>query len=190
MRENETKNKYKRIIVVEGIKDKRACDEIIKVNSIMAQDEYYIHECKGYSCVEDYLKKGINREKFITSGIAEKVFVLVDADENPSKRYKDVLNCLNKEYFNKPSKLGIYSKKQNEKINVGIYLCPNNKDQVAFESLLLDSLKNGGNKLFLECINKYFNCIKIFSDKLTRNNIDKRKFRIYIDTLTTKQLGL
>jgi len=117
----------------------------------------------------------------IYNGSINNILIIVDADKNPKKRFQDIVKIIKKDNFstnyNIPQTLGVVNKKEENKINIGVFLFPNNKDTGSLETLLYDNL-NIKSKNKKECAEDYIQCIQNKESEMTENNISKAKFRI------------
>ena len=127
---------------------------------------------------------------FITNGLSDysigkfkNVLIIGDADNKLTKRFNEIKKCFNgqHQHFELPqSKSDTLPNSQN-KINVNIYLLPNNKDKGGLETLCLKALKSKKWQEKLSCVKFYMSCLsrKRIDPGLTENNKDKAKFRVY-----------
>jgi len=124
---NKFKPNLKRIIIVEGKKDEEVCREIISTNKILGDDEFEIINSKGINKLKNYLKFIINKQRHIYHRFTEKLLVLVDADEDCTKRFEEILKCLNNEIFVLPDKPGVFSDRKGNRISVLFLSAPTMK---------------------------------------------------------------
>ena len=80
------------------------------------------------------LKTGLKQSEFV-NGNVKNLLIIVDADENPENRFKELKKSLSEnsnKNFNIPNKLNEIKQENNRKVNVGIFLFPNckNKDEI------------------------------------------------------------
>ncbi|MEA1936593.1 MAG: DUF3226 domain-containing protein [Patescibacteria group bacterium] len=106
------------------------------------------------------------------------LLVIVDADEeNIEKRFEEIKNKFNKNKFNIPIKIGSIDCNDSEKINLGIFLLPNNKDKGSMDTLVYSALKNSSEK-FKSCVKLHRECFKKNGlKKGTENQEDKFNLR-------------
>lgn len=119
---------------------------------------------------------------FSEPNISKILLIIVDADENPKQRFKDICNALDKNIFSIPKQVATYGNETN-KIKVGIFLFPNSKEKGSLETLCYDAIKENPTKKknFIETYLKNLKENKIDST-LTENNKSKAKFRIFMST--------
>lgn len=140
-------------------------------------------ESGGIEDIKKLLKIGLRK---IT---AKNVLIIVDADEDADKRFKEVQEALKSrndkgENFNLPKKLGEINKEDRSKIDVGVFLLPNNKDKGSLETLLVKALNHPQKEDKNQCIEEYFKCLKRKKDidkisEITENNKSKATYRIF-----------
>jgi len=94
------------------------------------------------------------------------LLIIVDADEeNIKKRFKEIKNKFNKNKFNIPVKLGDIDCSDPEKVNLGIFLLPNNKDKGSMDTLVYNALE--------ENTEKFKDCVKLHRECFERNGLAK-----------------
>jgi len=132
--------------------------------------------------VLEYLKN-LPKEPDITSGEIKNLLIIVDADQNIHKRFNDIRDIIkkNKDIFSLPDELGKI-KKEEGKINVGVYLFPDCNVTGALENLIL-----GCNDVFSDkknCIEGYLACLdgKKIDSGMTKNQCAKAMVRIMATT--------
>ncbi len=106
------------------------------------------------------------------------LLIIVDTDEeNTEERFKEIKNKFNKNKFNIPAKLGDIDYSDSEKVNLGIFLLPNNKDKGSMDTLVYSTLKNDTEK-FKDCVRLHRECFKKNGlMKGTKNQEDKFSLR-------------
>jgi len=113
------------------------------------------------------------------SGINLKcLLIIVDTDEeNIEKRFKEIKNKFSKNKFNIPVKLGGIGSSDSEKVNLGIFLLPNNKNKGSMDTLVYSALKKNTEK-FKDCVKLHRRCFgKNGLAKGTENQEDKFSLR-------------
>lgn len=181
----------KTIIITEstdnGI-DKKLLSELIKckaLDSFLNSIEF--NQSGSISDVCKELQTGLRQREFI-DGNVKNLLIIVDADENPKNRFEELKRNLLKnsnKNFNFPDKLNIVDKKDNEKINVGIFLFPDCENKGSLETLCLKALKHNKKDEKLKCVESYFDCLRskeIDINEKTEDNKSKSKFRIFMAT--------
>ncbi len=181
----------KTIIITESSKDgvdKRLLSGLIKCK--ISDSFLNLVEFNPSGSISDVLKKletGLRERKFINRNV-ENLLIIVDADENPENRFKELKKSLSKnsnKNFNLPDKLNEVNKEDSKKINVGIFLFPDCENKGSLETLCLEALKHDKREEKLDCVKKYFDCLeskKIETNKATENNKSKSKFRVFMAT--------
>lgn len=182
---------FKTIIITESTEmgvDKKLLSELIK--NRISEDFFNSVEITPRTdtygvCKE--LKTGLQEAK-LRDGNIKNLLIIVDADENPESRFKEIKTALSEnsnKNFNIPDGLNIVDKKDSEKINVGIFLFPDCENKGSLETLCLEAIKHDKKKEKLDCVEKYFNCLKgkkIDISEETENNKSKSKFQVFMAT--------
>ena len=92
------------------------------------------------------------------------LLIIVDTDEkNVEERFKEIKSKFKKELFNLPVKLGDISCDDPKKVNLGIFLLPNNKDKGSMETLAYSALEDN--------VEKYKDCVKLHKECFKRNGL-------------------
>lgn len=181
----------KTIIITESSKDgvdKRLLSGLIKCKI----SDSFLNSVKfnPSGSISDVLKKletGLRERKFI-NGNVENLLIIVDADENPENRFKELKKCLSEssnKNFNLPDKLNEISKEDNKKINVGVFLFPDCENKGSLETLCLKALKHDKREEKMNCVKNYFECLEknnVDIHNATENNKSKSKFRVFMAT--------
>lgn len=185
------------LIILEGSTDKSIINNIIKKNNLFdGKDIIYFPKEKnkeGIILALDYIKS-LKTIPEVTTKKLNKILIIVDADEYPEKRFKNILKILEeqREELKKfdidkmPEKCGEFVRNKG-KVGIGVFLFPDNKVKGSIETLCIKALKHNKLEKFLSCIEKYIECYKcncIENEKeLIANKRDKIKFRVYIHTI-------
>jgi len=184
-------------ILVEGPEkgpDKGFLTKLIAQKSLLTGNVFEIDTQEKFhpedkNCsIEEVLKylSNIHKNRHITNKEIriKNLLIIVDADQNVGERFKKIVSILKKNsiYFSIPSRAGEV-KKEEGKINVGVFLFPNNHNKGSLESLIWNCL-DGGLAIKKSCIENYINCLKKNSidDGMTVNNVEKAKVRIMAAT--------
>lgn len=138
--------------------------------------------------VIQYIKRGISKSPFMYRNDIQKVCVIVDADENPKKRFREIIEAFDQTKFAVPSQPGLMGKKYGKK-SVAVYLFPDNNAPGSLETLFYQLFKEKY-KEKVACINKYFSCLeeKTQDMDMTENNRAKTAIRIFNATPNTDRV--
>lgn len=129
--------------------------------------------------VIDYIKNGLPVLQNITQRKNEFVLVIIDADDNPNERFKEIISAFNPDIFAVPTHPGTLAAPQSDKIRTGIFLFPDNENAGSIETLLLQTL----DKSKLNCSENYLNCVeKLEKTNMSQNNRSKSQFRVFMAT--------
>lgn len=170
-------------IIVEGEKGNLDFQVIEKLTKECKVDVKIIPS-KSYSEVRKFLVK-------VSPSNLKYILVVVDVDEyDAEKRFEEIKNELSKnehkDKFNIPVKLGDINCDDPEKINLGIFLLPNNRNKGSMDTLVYSSLKNGTEK-FRDCVELHRGCFKKNGlEKGTENQEDKFNLRSIMAGLVYK----
>lgn len=179
---------FKTLLVCEstpGGTDKRLLEELIKKHSLLQDASYEIKTIPpgGIEDVKGFLKNALINRSDIVSREIKTVLVIVDGDNNPRKRFKEMKRCFDaSKIFQIQRVINSSLPKSSTKINVGIYLFPDCLNPGSLETLCLKTIKH--NKLIhkLNCVNQYMTCISNLEGRMSENNKSKSKFRIFLAT--------
>jgi hypothetical protein len=190
------------LIIVEGGTDQDIIKKIISENNLFDSTKVHFEPKNrgkgGINSVYEYIEN-LSVESIVTKMELDKILIIIDSDEeNPSDRFIKITRRLKKQEkelkkykINKiPEKPGLIYRLGNN-VGIGVFLVPNNEDKGSIETLCLKALKNkklDNKKLgkFFDCIENYIKCVKIgkiLKENITENQVDKRKFRIFIHTI-------
>jgi hypothetical protein len=179
----------KTFIICESTKggaDKKFIKSLISTHNLLK--EFVIHTTedlaqKQTGSIDDVKKFIIHGLYNAVVGKYQNILIIVDADEDANERFKEILSCFKNQSnnFELPKKINDPIPNSLTKINVGIFLMPNNNDKGGLETLCLQGLKHNRKEEKLRCIKSYIDCLqnKRIDQGLTTNNKDKAKFRIY-----------
>lgn len=175
----------------QGGTDSKIISSLISTHSLLPQGEHHIHTTEdrnknkngSIEDIKEYIKNGLEND---ARGRYKTVLIIVDADNNPQKQFRDIKKCFNTQYFKIPSRLNSSLPATSNKINVGIYLLPNNQNAGGLETLCFQALKGDIAKVRskVECVDAYIDCLKKknVDQNMTVNNTDKSRFRVYHST--------
>jgi len=159
--------------------DKKLIEVFLKKLTI-APDRYIINPKGSVVEVIKFLKN-LHQLREITTGQCEQVLVVVDADEDPNNRFREICEAFNRVKFELPESIGCEITRSTGKVKVGIYLFPDNQDPGSLETLCLSGLIGTECDQKIQCINEYLGCLrtKSIDQNMTINNQSKSKFRIF-----------
>lgn len=150
-------------IIVEGTKGNLDYEVIKKLTKEFAEKyrpDVDIEPSGGYKEVLKFLESfsGSSRTNL------KYLLIIVDTDEkNVEERFKEIKSKFKKELFNLPVKLGDISCDDPKKVNLGIFLLPNNKDKGSMETLAYSALEDN--------VEKYKDCVKLHKECFKRNGL-------------------
>lgn len=106
------------------------------------------------------------------------LLIIVDTDEeNIKERFKEIKSKFNKNKFNIPIELGDINCDDSKKVNLGVFLLPNNKNKGSMDTLVYSALKNNTEK-YKDCVKSHRECFKKNGlTKGTENQEDKFSLR-------------
>lgn len=162
--------------------DKKFIENLIIKNALLPADTFFIDPKGEIEIVKGFLKLTFPNQPYIFSKETKNVLIIVDADENPAKRFKEISACLDKQKFSVQKSFHSSIPKTKTKINVGIYLFPDNANKGSLETLLLKGLNHTHLYKKLQCIENYINCLGSKDGRITVNNKSKAMFRIFMST--------
>ena len=88
------------------------------------------------------------------------LLIIVDADEESiEERFKEIKSKFIENNFNVPIKLGDINYDDPKKINLGIFLLPDNKNKGSMDTLVYSALEKNTEK-FKDCVKLYRECFK------------------------------
>lgn len=173
--------------------DKAIITALIETDSLLPAGTYTIETAQNGSIkdVKEYLKNWLAQEVYKND--YKTVLVIVDADDKPKERFKEIVQCISRQFlsvvgvpkigFKLPQNTGDSVPDHADAINVGIYLLPNNKNAGGLETLCWEALRGIPkvlkNKKY--CIEAYMECLKSkrIDQNKSKNNTDKSRFRVY-----------
>ncbi len=166
--------------------DKKLIEELIEKHSLLREDEYKILPKNSIGEVKKYLEFNLFTNRRIVNEEIDSILIIVDADEEPKKRFKEIGELLSNNEATEGLKIqdSISSDLPNstDKINVGVYLFPDRKNPGSLETLCFKSLKHEQLEEKLECINKYMECVCRIDRGMTENKKSKARYRIFVTT--------
>jgi len=152
--------------------------EVIQSLNILKLTPYHIKPKGSISEVLEYLENGLHTENVVTTKKLKSLVIIVDADEEPQKRFQDIVKKLSAyKTFNCPEYIGSSPNTNWQNISVFIYLFPNNQCKGSIETLCLETL----DKKKMNCIKQYFSCLSSQSidTNMTENILSKSQFRVF-----------
>lgn len=178
-------SKFRTVIVCESNDngtDKRLIETLIKNHSLLPNDSYLIEAKGDIETVKAFLKLTFPKKQYIVSEETMNVLVIVDADESPRQRFVEIKRCFDAQKFAIQRSIGTLFPRDAVKINVGIYLFPNNSRKGSLETLGLKALKHSHLTSKLGCIDSYMQCLGNKDGRITVNKKSKARFRIFMAT--------
>lgn len=180
-------SQFKTILICESTKtgtDKRLLEKLITKHGLLANNSYKIETKPPGSIVDvkEFLKNTLSKQAYVVSKEAKNILVLVDADEDPARRFLEIKNCFDMQIFEVQRSLNSTLPQTANKIDVGIYLFPDRQNVGSLETLCLKTLRHDNLNRKLSCVDKYITCISEADRNMTENNKSKSKFRIFMAT--------
>ncbi|AFZ53707.1 DUF3226 domain-containing protein [Cyanobacterium aponinum UTEX 3222] len=157
-----------KLLIGEGKDEIRFFQSFLKYLNIC---DMMVESYNGKDNLYSYLKTLVLRPNFsqlVSIGITR------DADNKPIEDlFKSICSALKRANLSNPNNLS-KSSKGTPKIN--IFILPDNQNSGMLETLCLKSLKND---ISMNCVDKYFDCIRQKSDIFPKN-IDKAKIHAWL----------
>lgn len=152
-------------IIVEGTEGNLDYEVIKKLTKEFAENyklDVNIEPSKSYSEVCKFLETLFK----LSRTNLKYLLVIVDADDKDIKeRFKEIKSKFKKDNFNIPVKLGNINCDDSKKVNLGIFLLPNNKDKGSMDTLAYNALKDN--------VEKYKDCVKLHRECFKKNGLTK-----------------
>ena len=165
------------VILVEGFDDEKLIRKLLPSGL-----QKNIIQLGGYTYLATRLESiKLNTKSFQTD--INSLLIIIDADDNFGNRKKNVVDLLNRNglILSTTYKLGTIEWLNG--INVGVFILPDNRNSGSLERLLLESVEH---KNLLACTDNMISCRNSSNtpfQNLTQNQLDKVKFRLYMNTL-------
>lgn len=180
-------SKYQTVLVCESTEkgtDKRLIEKLIINHSLLPNDTFCIETRQpgDIKTIIRFLKSTLSVQPYIISKETKNILVIVDADEHPEQRFQEIKTCFDSQIFEVQESIGAQFPRDNTKINVGIYLLPDNSHKGSLETLGLKVLYHDHLTSKLGCINYYMESLGNIDGHITENNKSKAKFRIFMAT--------
>jgi hypothetical protein len=180
-------SKHQTVLVCESTEkgtDKRLIEKLIISHSLLPNDTFCIETRPpgDIKTIKGFLKSTLSVQPYVISKETKNILVIVDADEHPETRFQEIKTCFDTQIFEVQESLGTQLPIDNTKINVGIYLLPDNSHKGSLETLGLKALYHDNLTLKLGCIDSYMQGLGSIDGSITENNKSKAKFRIFMAT--------
>lgn len=188
MRNSDDMSSHKTVIVCESTPsgtDKRLLDALIHRHSLLPAESFTIKTVSPTGSLGDvmgFLTATLKNQPYIVSQETKTVLVIVDADEEPLARYREIKACFDTQIFAVQSSIDSPLPTDLDKIHVGIYLFPDRQHAGSLETLGIKTLSHQALTNKLDCIDRYMGCIDRLDGPMTANNISKSKLRICMAT--------
>jgi|GEM_PF-3131049 len=164
------------VILVEGR------DDYLLVEKLATNNKPNIIDMNGYSNLAKKLGDIAISTKNFQDNITH-LLIMVDADDDFTRRKQEVLSKLNAVGISLSSTYQLGSIEDFNDIKVGFYILPDNNSSGSLETLLLQSVKHSN---ILECADNMIQCRKANEaefDWNTQNKYDKIKYRLHMNVL-------
>ena len=164
------------VILVEGR------DDYLLVEKLATSNKPNIIDMNGYSNLAKKLGDIAISTKNFQDNITH-LLIMVDADDDFTRRKQEVLSKLNAVGISLSSTYQLGSIEDVNDIKVGFYILPDNNSSGSLETLLLQSVKHSN---ILECADNMIRCRKANEaefDWNTQNKYDKIKYRLHMNAL-------
>lgn len=180
-------SKYQTVLVCESTEkgtDKRLIEKLIINHSLLPNDTFCIETRQpgDIKTIIGFIKLTLKVQQYIVSKETKNVLVIVDADEHPERRFQEIKTSFDTQIFEVQESIGAQFPRDNTKINVGIFLLPDNSHKGSLETLGLKVLHHDYLTSKLGCIDSYMQSLGSIDGDITENNKSKAKFRIFIAT--------
>jgi hypothetical protein len=111
------------------------------------------------------------------------VGIVRDADNDPTSAFQSVCSALNKNNLSIPSKPCVFS---GGNPNIIVLILPGNGRKGMLETICLDSVVNTPN---MDCVKKYFECLKSKFTDFKSQNIYKANIRVFLASVKWLENG-
>lgn len=180
-------SKYQTVLVCESTEngtDKRLIEKLIRNHSLLPNDTFCVETKQpgDIETIKRFLQSTLSVQPYIISKETKNLLIIVDADELPEQRFQEIKTCFDTEIFEVQESIRTSLPRDNTKINVGIYLLPDNSHRGSLETLGLKVLNHNNLTLKLRCIESYMQSLGSIDGQITENNKSKAKFRIFMAT--------
>ncbi|MCI5133247.1 MAG: hypothetical protein D3904_17465 [Candidatus Electrothrix sp. EH2] len=128
---------YEKVLLVEGAEDQRVIPELVEANGITWGDtpKDRIVQIKSMDGVENILDKEEINVQLKASGL-KIMGIILDADDNPAKRWLSLRNCLLDRYPDIPEELPATGLIHPGEIKIGVWMMPDNRERGMLETFL------------------------------------------------------
>ena len=169
---------YEKVLLVEGDDEQWVLPEFIEANDVIWEDKKKrrIVEIKPFDGKDNLDKELLNTE-LQASGL-KTLGILLDADTSSDNAWKKIRNLLKEEYPNIPIELPesglIHS--VDEKVKIGVWIMPNNKECGMFETFLQSEDRQGLWKFAEQSCHK----AKEYGASFKESHLDKAKIHTWL----------
>lgn len=175
------------LIIVEGKTDSEIIENLIVKNNIFDKNRLEFLSNHGindlYMIVEN-----LSTISLITQNKVKRVLIIIDCDDDdPNNRFLKVTNILKKQWkdlkkynFSEVPIISGIVNVEHDKVGIGVYVLPDNKNKGCLETLCLKSFENSS---ILSCLDDYVNCLSSKGVNFNYNKTAKIKVKSYINTI-------
>lgn len=167
-KEDDSKVKKEKLLIVEGIDEVSVISKIFENNRI---DDVQLIPFGGKNRLPGYLKNVLTKDPNFHS--VSLIGIVRDADNDAEGAFKSVCSALQNSGLDIPTEVNV---KTNGKPSIIVLILPGNNKAGSLEDIFIDSVKG---KPVMQCVEDYFKCVHVKQGSIP-TQIGKAKVHTYL----------